>query len=89
MDGILRSLRASEPPRDIRTIGLMRSLRSDQVLRDAMLRSLSPFNSPAVFLENNLRSKKSLHYLPIGERVLRRDVYGPPNIYEDLTLRYL
>ena len=93
MDGVLRSLR-SDPPMDVRTIGLLRSLRSDkdfpgEIHRDAMLRSLRSF--PPAFLQGS-RSKKSIQFLPIGgsgEKVLRRDVYGQPNFYEDLTLRYL
>merc|ERR1712183_198483 len=55
------------------------------------MRSLRSF-PPAFFAERKLpgsRSKKSIQFLPIGEKVLRRDVYSQPNFYEDLTLRYL
>ena len=89
-DGVLRSLRSPDPPVDVRTIGLLRSLRSDkdfpdEVHREAMMRSLRSF--PPAFLGS--RSKKSIQFLPIGEKVLRTNVYSQPNFYEDLTLRYL
>merc|ERR550539_1185315 len=74
-DGVLRSLRSSDPPLDVRTNGLLRSLRSDQDLsdevhRDAMMRSLRSF-PPAFFAERKLqdsRYKKFLQFLSLGEK---------------------
>merc|ERR550539_292540 len=96
-DGLLRSLRSSDPPLDVRTIGLLRSLRADQdfpdeVHRDAMMRSLRSF-PPAFFAERKtqaMHGSRPKKFLPIGEKVLRTvEQYGQPNFYEDLTLRYL
>ena len=94
--GVLRSLRSSDPPLDVRTIGLLRSLRSDQdfpdaVHRDAMMRSLRSF-PPAFFQESKqaMEGSRTKKFLPIGEKVLRTvEQYGQPDFYEDLTLRYL
>ena len=83
-DGILRSLRSSDHPGDVRAIGLLRSLRSDQdfpieVHRDAMLRSLRSL--PTDFLQER-ELKRSRSQKPNGENEFRNDAYG-------LTLRYL
>ena len=56
-----------------------------------MLRSLRSF--PPAFLHTGkfpgARPKKSIQFLPIGEKELRSDAYEEPTYYEDLTLRYL